>query len=127
MPVSFDWDSPAQRVLRFTATDPWNWNDLHRMMRVASFRFDALDHSAELVLDLRQSQRLPAGALGQIRSLGKAIHAKAHNRLLVIGLDESVAGPLGGSDGKYSDGTRLIRFVDSDSEAQAVLAEWLDS
>lgn len=127
MPISFDWDSPDQRVLRFSITDPWNWKDLHRTMRVASFRFDALDHSADIVLDLRQSRRLPAGALGQIRSLGKAIHAKGHDRLLVIGLDDSVAGPLGGDDGIYSDGTRLIRFVDNDADAQQILAEWVDS
>ena len=125
MPVNVEWDSPEQRVLRFTASDPWNWRDLHRTMRVASFRFEALDHPAELVLDLRPSQHLPAGALGQIRSLGKAIHAKAPARLLVIGLEDSVAHTLGGEAGLYQREGQLIRFVNDDAEAEAVLNAWL--
>jgi hypothetical protein len=63
--------------------------------------------------------------LGHIRSLGSAPHPNARSRLLIIGLDESVAGPLGGEDGIYERGDRLLRFVDSEDAAQAILAEWL--
>jgi hypothetical protein len=125
MPIEIHWQADDQMVLRIMATDPWNWKDFHKHMRVATFWLDKVDHGVDLLLDLRQSHKLPAGALGHIRSLGKAIHPNGRDRLVVVALDESIAGPLGGKDGLYSDGTRLIRFVDSDEEAQAVIRAWL--
>ncbi len=65
------------------------------------------------------------GALGQIRSLGKAIHAKAPARLLVIGLEDFVAHTLGGEAGVYQREGQLIRFVNDDAAAEAVLNAWL--
>ena len=124
MPVEFDWGDEAQTWLRFTPTTPWNWTDFHRAMRRATFWLDSVDHPVEILIDLRQSARLPAGALGHIRSLGVAIHPNSRNRAVIIGLDESVAGPLGGADRTYRDATRLLRFVETDDEAQAVIAAW---
>jgi hypothetical protein len=124
MPVHFDWDNEQQTVLWFTATAPWNWTDFHRAMRQATFWLDAVQHPVDLVVDLRQSHKLPAGALGHIRSLGTAIHPNGQNRVVIIGLDEAIAGPLGGVDRVYSDGTRLIRFVDTADEARAIVHAW---
>jgi len=125
MPIHFDWDNDDQTVLRFVATAPWNWNDFHKNMRRATFWLDTVDHPVEIIIDLRQSDALPAGALGHIRSLGNRSHPNLRSRLVIIGLDESVAGPLGGTDGVYQVGERLIRFVETDDEAQAVIAAWL--
>ncbi len=125
MPIQFAWDGDSQTVLRFLVTDPWNWNAFHKTMRLATFQLDGVDHPVEMVVDLRQSKKLPAGALGHVRSLGKATHPNARNRLLFIGLDESIAGPLGGADGIYQRPDRLLRFVDSDKSAEAILAAWL--
>lgn len=125
MPITFDWDDGQQRVLRLVAADPWNWNDFHKTMRRATFLLDRVDHSVEIIVDLRQSVRLPAGALGHIRSLGVPLHPNMRNRLLIIGLDESIAGPLGGADGLYQDRKRLIRFVANDDETATVIDGWL--
>ena len=125
MPIQFDWDNADQTIIRFIATDPWNWNDFHKTMRIASFRLDMVDHPVEMVIDLRQSSKLPAGAVGHIRSLGNLAHPNARKRLLIIGLDADVAGTLGGADGIFQHKDRLLRFVDSDDEVQAVLMEWL--
>jgi hypothetical protein len=124
MPVDFVWDDDAHTILRVTATMPWNWNDFHKAMRRASFLLDTVNHDVDLVIDLRQSLKLPAGALGHIRSLGAAIHPNNPDRAVILGLDESVAGPLGGADRTYSDGMRLLRFVGSDDEARAVIEQW---
>jgi hypothetical protein len=125
MPITIAWDNDEKTVLRLTAADRWNWNDFHKSMRVATFWLDTVDHAVEMIVDLSQSERLPAGALGHIRSLGTQIHPNGRARLLIIGLDESVTGPLGGKDNIYHDSTRLIHFVEDEDQAQAILGEWL--
>ncbi|MBZ0302365.1 MAG: hypothetical protein K8J31_21645 [Anaerolineae bacterium] len=124
MPVDFDWDNDAQTVLRVIPTPPWNWNDFHKGLRRAAFWLDAVDHDVEILIDLRRSGKLPAGVLGHIRSLGVSIHPNSRDRAVIIGLDETIAAPLGGADHTYQDSARLIRFVETDAEAQAVLAQW---
>lgn len=124
MPVEFAWDNDAQTVLRVTATPLWNWNDFHKALRRATFWLDAVDHTVEIIVDLRHSGKLPAGALGHIRSLGTAIHPNTEDRMVIIGLDETVAGPLGGADRTYQDEARCIRFVGTDEDAQAIIAAW---
>lgn len=122
MPVEFAWDNDEKTVVRVVTVMPWNWNDFHKAMRRASFLLDTVHHDVDLLIDLRQSVKLPAGALGHIRSLGAAIHPNNPDRAVIIGLDKSIAGPLGGDT--YSDGTRLLRFVETDEEARAILEQW---
>lgn len=124
MGVDFRWDDDAQTVMRVLAEGTWNWNDFHKTMRRATFWFDATKHPVEMVIDLRGSTKLPAGALAHIRSLGKRIHPRGRDRVVIIGLDEAVAQPLGGADGIYRDSEREIRFVSSDADAQAILDQW---
>ncbi len=124
MPLNSAWDDEARSVLRLTLTHPWNWNDLHKGMRRAALQLTADGGPVELLLDLRQSTRLPAGAFGHIRSLGLALHPRMRNRLLIIGLEPTLAAMLGGADGNYSDRRRQLRFVADDAEVAAVLAEW---
>jgi hypothetical protein len=125
MPITFDWDNEAQTVLRVVATSSWNWNDFHKTLRRATFWLDSVQHPVEILVDLRATTRLPAGALGHIRSLGISIHPNHPNRMVILGLDSEVAVPLGGKEGTYSDGTRLLRFVDANEAAQTVLEAWL--
>ena len=121
MPIKIAWDNDEKTVLRVNAVDRWNWNDFHKNMRVATFWLDTVDHVVEVIVDFRQSAKLPAGALGHIRSLGGQIHPNSRNRIIIIGLEESVSKLLGGDDGIYQTGSRLIRFVENDEEAQAVI------
>ena len=111
-------------ILHLTLTHPWNWNDVHKGMRRAALQLTVEGGPVELLLDFRQAPELPAGAFGHIRSLGRALHPRMRNRLLLIGLDATLAARLGGRDGVYSDGRRLLRFVEDDAAAAAVLAEW---
>ncbi len=124
MPLNSTLDEERGDVLYLLPTPPWNWNDLHKGMRRAALQLPQAGDPVELVLDLRQAGNLPAGAFGHIRSLGIALHPRMRNRLLVIGLEPTIAGMLGGADGVYSDGRRLLRFVDDEQAATAVLAQW---
>lgn len=125
MAFDFVWDDDSRRVIRYRAIGQWNWNDFHRTVRVSTFHLDRLDQPVETVLDLRQSARTPAGAVGHLRSLGKQDHARRSARAVVIGLDAATQHQIGAVDGVYTAPDQLIRFVDSDDEARAVLAAWL--
>jgi hypothetical protein len=125
MPIELRWDNDDKTVIRLVATDSWNWNDFYKTMRQAATWFYAVLHPVELVIDLRGTTKMPAGALGHIRSLGKRIAPPGHDRVLLIGLESGLVQTLGGADGRYSADDRLIRFVQTEDEAQAVLAEWL--
>ena len=126
MPVKFEWENDEKTIMRVVVSGVWNWNEFHKMMRIMSFALDRVSHPVETIIDLRAGAKLPAGALGHIRSLGKRIHPNGTDRAVIIGLDEAVAKSLGGADGIYQDGERLLRFVDSDEEALAVIGEWQD-
>lgn len=125
MSIKHHWDNEAQTVIRMVIEGVWNWKDFHKNLRIMGFRLNNLDHPVELVIDLRGSQKLPAGAFGHIRSLGKQIHPNGRDRVLIIGLDEALARQIGGEDGLYEDAGRLIRFVPTEEAAQAVLKAWL--
>lgn len=124
MPLSSAREGRGGGVLRLTLTRPWNWNDLHKGMRRAALQLAPEGEPVEVLLDLRQAPELPAGAFGHIRSLGRALHPRLRNRLIIIGLEATLAARLGGRDGVYRDGRRLLRFVADDEGAAAVLAEW---
>lgn len=124
MPLNSAWDDEAAGVLRLLPTPPWNWNDLHKGMRRAALQLPQEGGPVDLLLDLRQAGKLPAGAFGHVRSLGLALHPRMRNRLLIIGLEPTLSGMLGGRTGSYSDGRRLLHFVADDAGARAVLAQW---
>ena len=124
MPLNSALNEECGDVLVLTPTPPWNWNDLHKGMRRAALQLGQTGPAVEVLLDLRQAGEMPAGAFGHIRSLGVSLHPRMRNRLLVIGLEPTLAGMLGGRDGIYRDSKRTLRFVDDDREAAALLARW---
>ncbi len=124
MPLSIVRENEDATVLRLVLTPPWNWNDLHKGMRRAALQLPPAGAPVDLLLDLQQSPRLPAGAFGHIRSLGRALHPRMRNRLIIIGLEARLATMLGGADGTYRDDRRLLRFVADDATAASVLCAW---
>ncbi len=124
MSFDFRWDNPEQTVLRYVAEGDWNWNDLHKHLRRSTLWLDTLGHPVETIIDLREGKKLPAGAVGQLRSLGKKTHPNNHARTIIMGVDAEVQRQLGVIDGVYRGKDRLIRFAESDADAAAILAEW---
>ncbi len=118
------WDDDAKTVIRYVAEGNWSWKDLHGHVRLSTFALDRLDHPVESILDLSQSARMPAGAVGHLRSLGKQDHPNRRPRIIVIGVDREIQQQLGAVDGIYQTREQLIHFVNNDAEAQAVLTAW---
>ncbi len=124
MSFDFRWDNPEQTVLRYAADGDWNWNDLHKHMRRSTLWFDPLDHPVETIIDLRGGARMPGGAVGQLRSLGKKLHRNSRARTIIMGVDAELQHQLGAVAGVYQTPDQLIRFAATDAEAAAILAEW---
>ncbi len=124
MSFDFRWDNPEQTVLRYVADGAWNWNDLHKHLRRSTLWFDTLDHPVETIIDLRGGSRMPGGAVGQLRSLGKQMHANSRARTIIMGVDAHLQHQLGAADGVYATPNQLIRFAATDAEAAAILSEW---
>lgn len=127
MPLDFVWDDDAKTVIRYRARGRWNWNDFHKTVRISTFQLDRLDHDVDTILDLSESERLPAGAVGHLRTLGKADHAHRLPRAIVVGADAAVQSQLGAVDGVYRAEGQSLYFVANEDEAQRLLAKWRDA
>lgn len=126
MSFDFHWDDDAKTVMRYVAAGAWNWNDFHKHMRRSRLVFDQVGHDQpiEAIIDLSGGAKLPAGAVGHLRSLGKDEHPQRTRRVVIIGVDAATQAQLGAEDGAVQAAFALIRFVDSDDDARAVIAAW---
>lgn len=124
MSIDFQWDNDEKTVIRYRASGRWNWNDFYKNVNRSLLRFDEVSHPVDVIIDLRGGDRLPAGAVGHLRSIGSKAHANSTGRAVILGVDAETQHRLGAVDGMYQDSERLLRFVDSDDAAYRVLQEW---
>lgn len=125
MAVKFNWDDHEKTVLLYTLEAGWNWNDLHKNLARSTLWFDQAEQPIDRVIDLRGTQ-LPGGAVGHLRSLGKKQHRNETERVVIIGVPDSVVQLVtaGHPDREYRTGTRIVRFADTLEEARAIIAQW---
>ena len=124
MPVDFVWEDDDKTVIRYRALGQWNWNDFHKTVRISTFQLERLDHAIETLFDLTGSSRLPAGAVGHLRTLGKADHERRRPRAIVIGADAALQRQVGAVDGVYAAEDQLLHFVPTEAAAQELLMLW---
>ena len=124
MPVDFQWDNDEKTIIRYTASGVWNWNEFHKHLRRSLLWFDQVSHPIEMIIDLRGGNKLPAGAVGHLRSIGAKAHPNSTGRAIVLGVDGETQHRLGAVDGVYQDSQRLLRFVETDEMAYQILEEW---
>lgn len=124
VPVDFVWEDPDRTVIRYRALGVWNWNDFHKVIRISTFQLDRLDHDVDTLFDLTASSRLPAGAVGHLRTLGKADHPRRRPRAIVIGADETLQRQVGAVEGVYAAEDQMLHFVPTDAAARELLLLW---
>lgn len=88
MPITVDWNDKSKSFITCHFSDPWSLEEFiearkswHRMIKSA-------DHRVPIVLDIRETFQMPAGALRHF----SAIHRTPHPRqgiLYVLGLNPS--------------------------------------
>jgi hypothetical protein len=122
--INFQWDNDDKRIMRYTAAGLWNWNEFHKTLRRSTLRFDEVSHPVDTIIDLRGGTRLPAGAVGHLRSLGTKMHPNGVARTVILGVDAAVQAAIGAVNGLYWAEGRLIHFAASDEDAYAVIERW---
>lgn len=123
MGFRYHWDNDEHTILRYTAEPPWNWNDYHKTVRMASFSLHNLGHPVDVVIDLRQTQQLPGGAVAHVRTFGKRLHPNLSGRVVVIGLDEAVVRQVA-QDGVLQIEDQTVYFVKDEAEADTIIKNW---
>jgi hypothetical protein len=122
MPVDFAWHDPEQRVMRYSLTGDWDWNQFHRTLRRSTLRFDETSGPVSVVIDFRGSSRLPAGAIGHLRSaLNSLAHPHFSGRGVLIGIESPVQAALGVRDGALRTAGGMIHFAPDEETAHAIL------
>ena len=124
MPVDYVWEDDDKTVIRYRVQGLWNWNDFHKTVRISTFQLDRLTHDVDTLLDLTGSAKLPAGAVGHLRTLGKADHARRRPRAIVIGAAAAQPQQVGAVDGVYQAENQLLHFVPTDAAARELLLLW---
>lgn len=124
MPFDFRWDNDDKTIMRYVASGAWNWNEFHKNMRRSTLWFDQVSHPVDVIVDLRGGNKLPAGAIGHLRSLGTKIHANSTGRAVILGVDAETQRKLGAVDGVYDDGEHQLRFVETDEAAYRAIEGW---
>ena len=130
MGFTYTWDDPDNlSVMRFTATDPWTWNDYHKAVRMALFTLHNHPQPVDLIIDLSPATRLPGGALAHVRSFGKRLNPSMTGRVIVIGLDAEIEARLraGRDERVLQMQDRTIYFADDEAAAQAILSQLRDA
>jgi hypothetical protein len=125
--INFQWDNDEKTVMRYTVEGDWNWNEFHKTLRRSTLRFDDVSHPVDTIIDLRKGLKLPAGAVGHLRSLGTKMHPNGVARTVIIGVDRTVQSAIGAVDRLYWDEGRVIHFAITDEDAYAVINRWRNS
>lgn len=124
MPFRFEWRDETRRAICYIAEGDWNWKDYHHAVRAAAFTLMTAEHPVDSVIDLRGSARktLPSGAAAHLRSFGRVAQARLTGRAAVIGMPGVAV--EGMRDGSLRTADGWVKFVDSEAELSALLAEW---
>jgi len=123
MGIHFTWDTQLEDVARYTAHDPWDWKEFHRVVRVSTFSFYKAKRLVDSIVDFRGTT-LPAGAVGHIRSIGRKQNEFMSGRAVVIGLDAATVQQIGAVDGIFRTGEQSIAFADDNDEAYQIMQLW---
>jgi hypothetical protein len=117
------WDRPDKTVIRYSGDGVWNWADFHRVMQVSHVNFDQVpgEQPIEAILDLSRTTKLPAGAVGHLRSLASRTHPRRTTRFIIIGVDAATQAAMGVQGGEYRLGATLLLFVADEAGARALL------
>lgn len=128
MPFVYRWFNDEKTAVVLAAEGDWNWQDYHRVARVAAMNTLSLKHAVDTVVDLRGSTRarFPAGPLGHVRTFGKPISPALTGRAVVIGLPDAIRAEIA-PDGELETPHGVVVFVATDDEIKQILADWRET
>ncbi len=69
MGIEIEWDNEQHSIMRFIYTDKWTWEEFYTKIDEANQLMDTVAHSCVSIIDMRNSNFLPAGAAVHIRNV----------------------------------------------------------
>jgi hypothetical protein len=76
MPIQVQWDNEDKTILRYQYEGAWTWDDLYTALAQGYEWIDTVDHTVDIIIDLRQSSIIPSSALTHARNLDKHRHPR---------------------------------------------------
>jgi hypothetical protein len=132
MRIQFDygWHGDGQRVMRYSARDNWTWKDYHAVVHVSQYALGSADGPVHVLIDLTtgQRERFPSGLAAHARTFGKRNVDALSGKAVVVGVPGEALAALGVGEARRlvtADGE--AHFVDTVTEAEALLAAWTEA
>lgn len=69
MPVTVEWHDPAERILRYTYTDPWQWDDCLRTIEDGRSWMRPKSHAVLTLHDMRDTRKVPASIVSRTKAI----------------------------------------------------------
>ncbi|MBZ0304002.1 MAG: hypothetical protein K8J31_29960 [Anaerolineae bacterium] len=85
MKIKPTWDNEGKTIIRHIFERGWGWTDFHQALEQASVMMDEVDHRVDVILDFRDANLIPNGAITQVKKA--YTNPKHHNvgTTIVIG------------------------------------------
>lgn len=71
MPVAYSWHDPDKRVLLYSFSGKWAWDEVHQTFRASWEEVRQQDHMVDSISDLGDARNIPPSALTHVRSLSQ--------------------------------------------------------
>ena len=69
MPISFAWADEHHTTVQYTFDGAWTWDDWYAVYAAGMALETSVDHRVDIILDLRQSGRMPANILAHLKKI----------------------------------------------------------
>lgn len=69
MGIQIDWDNDQRSIVRFVYQGKWTWEEFYSKIDEANQLMDTVSYSCVSIIDMRESNFLPAGAAIHIRNV----------------------------------------------------------
>lgn len=123
MPVRYSWMNEAHTIVKYDFEHIWSWQEAHAIFDEVRGQIIDLGHRVDVILDMRNSARLPPDALSNVRQVATQ-RPRNGGIIVVIGANQLL--PLYATFQNVYRAFRhilRIRFVASLEEALTVIAE----
>ena len=86
MPITVEWNDKSQALIECRFSDPWSIAQFIQTRRSCHRMLKSADRPIPILLDLRQTHSVPAGALRHFGAMQRTAHPR-QGQLIVLGLN----------------------------------------
>jgi hypothetical protein len=69
MAIQVYWEDDSKTIVRYDFEGTWTWDDLYKVFYQALAMETSVSHRVDVILDMRQSGRIPHNALTHIKNI----------------------------------------------------------